>query len=64
MKKSLTVRPEVEADVDEAYLWYEDKASGLGAHFLLSVDAVMASIERNPQISTPSFTGTSSDVLS
>jgi len=50
MKKPLIVRPEAETDLTEAYQWYENRVHGLGAEFLLCVDAVMASIERNPQL--------------
>lgn len=50
MKKPLIVRPEAEADLAEAYEWYEQQVRGLGAEFLLCVDAVMASIERNAQL--------------
>lgn len=47
--KPLVVRPEAEADLTEACRWYEARAGGLGAQFLLSVDAAFASIERAPQ---------------
>lgn len=47
MKKPLIVREEAEADISEAYQWYEQQVRGLGGEFLLSVDAVMDSIERN-----------------
>ena len=50
MKKPLIVRPEAEVELAEAYQWYEQQVHGLGAQFLLCVDAVMASIERNPQL--------------
>ncbi|MHB8809794.1 MAG: type II toxin-antitoxin system RelE/ParE family toxin [Desulfobulbaceae bacterium] len=50
MKKPLIVRAEAEADMAEAYEWYEQQVRGLGGEFLLCVDAVMASIERNPQL--------------
>jgi toxin ParE1/3/4 len=50
MKKPLIVRCEAEADLSAAYQWYEQQVRGLGAEFLLCVDAVMASIERNPQL--------------
>ena len=50
MKKPLIVRAEAEADLAEAFRWYEQQVRGLGAQFLLCVDAVMASIERNPQL--------------
>jgi hypothetical protein len=44
MKKPLIVRSEAEVDLAEAYQWYEQQVHGL------CVDAVMASIERNPQL--------------
>ena len=50
MKKPVIVRSEAEADLSEAYQWYEQQVRGLGSEFLLCVDAVMASIERNPQL--------------
>jgi plasmid stabilization system protein ParE len=50
MKKPLIVRAEAEADLAEAFQWYEQQVRGLGDQFLLSVDALMASIERNPQL--------------
>ena len=50
MKKPVIVRAEAEADLGEAYQWYEQQVRDLGGEFLLCVDAVMASIERNPQL--------------
>ncbi len=50
MKKPLIVRAEAEADLAEAFQWYEQQVRGLGDQFLLCVDAVMASIERTPQL--------------
>ena len=50
MTKPVIVSPEAENDLNEAFLWYENKFSGLGLEFLLCVDAVIESIERNPQI--------------
>ena len=40
MKKRLILRSEAEADLTEAYHWYEDRVSGLGSEFLQSVEAV------------------------
>jgi plasmid stabilization system protein ParE len=48
--KPLIVRSEAEADLSEAYQWYEERVAGLGEQFLLSLDATMASIEREPQL--------------
>ena len=49
MKKPLIVRSEAEADLYEAYQWYEDRLQGLGSEFLRCVDALMTSIEGNPE---------------
>jgi plasmid stabilization system protein ParE len=46
----LIVRPEAEEDVREAYQYYEECSEGLGSDFLLSVDAVLSLIQRNPEI--------------
>jgi hypothetical protein len=50
MKKAVIVREEAEADLTEAYQWYEQQIRGLCGKFLLCVDAVMTSIERNPHL--------------
>jgi len=49
MSYILIVRPKAEQHVTEAYNWYEEKLSGLGDEFLLSVDACFQGILRNPQ---------------
>ena len=43
MSRRLIVRPEAEAEMTEAYDWYEDRVPGLGSEFLLCVDAVLSS---------------------
>ncbi len=48
MKYNLVIRPEAEADIQDAYNWYEDRAEGLGAGFLISIDASFHSMLRNP----------------
>lgn len=40
--------PEAEADVTEAYRWYEARSIGLGEQFLSSVEARVSSIAREP----------------
>jgi hypothetical protein len=37
-------RPEAEADLADAYRWYEDKRVGLGDEFLDTVDRVVAQL--------------------
>lgn len=41
MKRIIFIRPEAEQDIREAYSWYETQMSGLGANFILHVDAQM-----------------------
>ena len=49
MTPRLVVRPAAEADITDAALWYEARASGLGADFLRVVDVALAEIQRMPE---------------
>ena len=49
MSRRLIVRPEAEAEMADAFDWYEDRVPGLGSEFLLCVDAVFSAILRSPQ---------------
>lgn len=49
MSLPITLRPGAEADLDDAYLWYEERLPGLGEVFLRSVDACLARIQRYPE---------------
>ena len=49
MSRRLIVRPEAEAEMTDAFDWYEDRVPGLGSEFLLCVDAVFNAILRSPQ---------------
>lgn len=49
MSRRLTVRPEAEAEMADAFDWYEDRVPGLGSDFLLCLDAVLRAIVRSPQ---------------
>ncbi len=49
MIRRLIVRPEAEAEMTDAFDWYEDRVPGLGSEFLLCVDAVFSAIQRTPQ---------------
>ena len=44
------VRPAAAADIDDAFLWYEQQRAGLGADFLRTVDDALAAIQSNPQL--------------
>jgi hypothetical protein len=48
MNYKLIVRSEAEAELEEAFVWYEQQVIGLGSQFLLAVDAAINSIQRNP----------------
>jgi plasmid stabilization system protein ParE len=49
MTRRLIIRPEAEAEMADAFDWYEDRVAGLGAEFLLCLDAVFSAVVRNPQ---------------
>jgi len=49
MSRRLIVRPEAEAEMADAFGWYEDRVPGLGDAFLLCVDAVFHAARRNPR---------------
>lgn len=44
----IRIRPEAEAEVSEAFRWYEDKSEGLGSEFMRALDASLSYIQRNP----------------
>jgi plasmid stabilization system protein ParE len=44
----LLVRPEVDADLREAKMWYERQRPGLGVEFLQIVRRAMSSLPDNP----------------
>jgi plasmid stabilization system protein ParE len=48
--RSLILRPEAEAEVEEAYRWYEKQSAGLGREFLRMVDAALEAIRRQPEL--------------
>ncbi len=48
MKPRLIIRPEAEAELVEAFDWYERRVPGLGADFLSAVDAALDAILSNP----------------
>ena len=49
MSRRLILRPEAEAEMADAFEWYEARVSGLGHDFMLSIDAVLNAISRDPQ---------------
>lgn len=55
MTRTVRLRPMAEADVRDAYHWYEDRAHGLGDEFLRTADAALASIQRHPESYPPVY---------
>ncbi|MEB2343424.1 MAG: type II toxin-antitoxin system RelE/ParE family toxin [Deltaproteobacteria bacterium] len=49
MTRPLTVRSRAEADLDEAFGWYEAQVPGLGEAFLRSVTACFVRIARHAE---------------
>ena len=49
MRPRFLVEPEAEAELDEAFSWYEGRAAGLGSEFVRAVRAAFALIRRNPE---------------
>lgn len=50
MTRELVIRPEAEAELNEGFVWYENRLPGLGSEFLLCVDAALNTILRNPEM--------------
>ncbi|MDY0075903.1 MAG: type II toxin-antitoxin system RelE/ParE family toxin [Bacteroidales bacterium] len=44
----LIIKPFAELDVADAFAWYSDKREGLGDEFLLALDAIFNTIQKNP----------------
>jgi toxin ParE1/3/4 len=48
MSRFILTRPEAEADIAEAYRWYESRREGLGAQLLICLDETFSRITDNP----------------
>lgn len=46
--RQILVRPEAEAEVQQAFDWYEEQSEGLGLEFLRAIEACLSGITRNP----------------
>lgn len=51
----LRLQSSAEADLANAFLWYEQQTAGLGVEFRRAVDARFASIVRSPELYPWSF---------
>ena len=50
MTPRFVVRSQAEADIAEAFRWYEQRSAGLGTEFLRAVDVTFATIARTPHL--------------
>jgi plasmid stabilization system protein ParE len=50
MTNKIIIQTEAEADIRDVYYYYEECSNGLGADFLLSLDALFSLIKREPEI--------------
>jgi toxin ParE1/3/4 len=50
MPAEIHLLPEAESDLRKAWRWYEGRQEGLGARFLLSLEAALAGIARRPRL--------------
>jgi plasmid stabilization system protein ParE len=48
MNRHLIVRPEAEADITDAALWYDSREVGLGLEFITEVHSAIARALKNP----------------
>ena len=53
----LSLEPEAEADLLEAYEWYEKRREGLGSEFMECVDDALERISRQPELHAPGYRG-------
>lgn len=51
----LTVAPKAEADIKDAFAWYESRSPGLGYSFLLCLEEKLELIRNSPQLFRPRF---------
>ena len=50
MKFILSIRPEAEEDIKEAYSYYQQCQTGLGNDFIASVESALINITENPEV--------------
>lgn len=50
MSYVLIIRRRAESHIVEAHDWYEKQKTGLGAEFLLSIDAIFSLLQQSPNL--------------
>ena len=53
----LVFHPDVQAEVDDAYQWYEQQAAGLGADFVAAIEEVFNRIRATPEVHAVVYRG-------
>ena len=49
MNRRLLIRPEAEADISDAAVWYDSRARGLGLELITEVQSAIARAIKNPE---------------
>lgn len=55
MTVAIVVQPEAEADIGEAFRWYEARQPGLGGELIIELDRVFGQIAANPLRPRPRY---------
>lgn len=63
MLYSLEITREAKLDIQEAWLWYEERNNGLGDDFLLMLEALLDGLKRNPFLYEEKYDGLSVGLL-
>lgn len=50
MSRPVELRRDAEIDIEEAYVWYEERREGLGVEFLQAVEECLDQIEQRPEL--------------
>jgi toxin ParE1/3/4 len=53
MARELIVSSRADADLSEAFAWYESRVPGLGIDFVRRVDVALQLVQRSPQLFRP-----------
>jgi toxin ParE1/3/4 len=48
MSRRLIIRPEAEADITRAAVWYEERVNGLGSEFIVEIHAAIQRALQHP----------------
>lgn len=54
---TVVIEPPAQAEIAQAFAWYEDKSYGLGGDFLRVIAAATERLERNPDSFAPNPQG-------